>query len=1494
MGSVASAGPVDENTAKDVGVKFLNASVGVKAAAGELQLVKTYFMDRGDAAFYVYSTANSFVMVSAQDIATPILGYSNEGPFDANDIPEQMEWWLNDYAKQIQYGVEERQINFEKTAKEWELVKQTGRLSEERDDPTVVVAPLLGEIEWNQNCYYNEKCPEDETATALCGHKYAGCVACSMSQIMRKWNYPTTGNGSFSYTPYGSPTQSVNFGATTYDWANMPVALTGTSTDAQINAVATLMWHAGVAVKMLYNKNGSSAYSDEVPIALKNYFRYSNELSLETLTYKADSITLWKVKLRSSLNHGYPMYYSGVDGASGHAFVCDGYDSDNNFHINWGYSGNRNGYFAIGALNFGGGAHYNAANDAVINIHPSTDLSTVFPITVAANDGSLGTVSGGDNYTFGTTVTVTATATAAGYSFCYWSEDGVVVSTDASYSFKARYDRDLVAVFDMPYTITASANNNEYGSVTGSGEYTYAQECTLTATPTPNSNYIFLNWTNGEEIVSVNESYTFTVTGSGTYVANFGTIDGTVIGSGSSISSYYPTSTLYKNAYSEQIYTAAEVGESGIIKSVAFFNATDAARTRNMTIYMKHTDKSAFGTNTDWISISAEDQVFNGSVTFAASGWTIIDLTTFFLYDGTSNLVLAIDDNTGSTTAKTDFKVFAVGSNQTIYCRQDSDVNPSDPPTGTHANSKNQIVVKKAAATSTFSVNATVSPAEAGSISGTGDAFTFGADCTLTATPNEDYVFVDWTNAGNVVSTNAEYSFKVKSDLNLVANFLSVNDIIFTDADVKALCIDNWDLNKDGELSYSEAALVTDLGEVFRANDDITSFDELRYFTSLTTIGADAFNHCDKLASVIIPNGVMTIGDYAFYRCNKLAGIVIPDGVTSIGENAFGYCSLLSSIDFPNSVTTIGASAFMNCTGFDGILTLPNNLTSLGNGAFSGCNNIDGTVTIPDGMTAIGSNTFYNCTNISAVVIPNSVSSIAYSAFGNCTGLNNVTVNRVSPATVSSSSFNKHEGLSIKVPYGKVDTYKNNTNWSTYSDYISAIENSYLFSSSGDWADGNFTSASGTGAPNSASAIVFIDANCTIPENLGNVTIGTLVVSSGKTLTVSNGVALNVTSVDNTATASRLVLNDGAQLITPNPVAATVKKSIIAATAKEGEGWYTISSPVNAAIITDISNLITGTYDLYRYDEPTCIWENYKYSANNNFNGVLENGRGYLYRNAADLTVSYAGSVNAGNIDYAVTNNDGTLAGFNLIGNPYSHDIYKGAGTALPNSKSEDYELSTGFYTLTNEGAWTPGTDNTTAIKPGQGFLVQATTAGTITFTNTNAKNTSKANTNNIMFEVSNSQYQDVAYASFENAHGLNKIDHRNANIPMLYIEQDGRNYAIATMNDDVKSFNLGFKAKTMGEYTLRCKANGKYSYLHLIDKFTGNDVDLLIDDEYGFTALSEDNSGRFIVRLSYNDADDETFAYQNGNDIIVSGEGTLQIFDVMGRLITHNRRLHL
>ncbi|MBQ2499555.1 MAG: T9SS type A sorting domain-containing protein, partial [Bacteroidales bacterium] len=191
--------------------------------------------------------------------------------------------------------------------------------------------------------------------------------------------------------------------------------------------------------------------------------------------------------------------------------------------------------------------------------------------------------------------------------------------------------------------------------------------------------------------------------------------------------------------------------------------------------------------------------------------------------------------------------------------------------------------------------------------------------------------------------------------------------------------------------------------------------------------------------------------------------------------------------------------------------------------------------------------------------------------------------------------------------------------------------------------------------------------------------------------------------------------------------------------------------------------------------------------------------------------------------------------------------------------------------------------------------IVKVNKATTATFSKSTGSSKSRANRDYIAFTVANNQYEDVAYAMFSNGLGLDKINHRNADIPMVYIPQNGQNYAIATMDDNTQAFELNFKAMTTGQYTLSYKAEGKYSYLHVIDRLTGEDIDMLLDGEYSFIGSPRDNEARFIVKLSYNANIDEievndNFAYQNGSDIIVNGNGELQVFDVTGRMVMNTK----
>ena len=401
-------------------------------------------------------------------------------------------------------------------------------------------------------------------------------------------------------------------------------------------------------------------------------------------------------------------------------------------------------------------------------------------------------------------------------------------------------------------------------------------------------------------------------------------------------------------------------------------------------------------------------------------------------------------------------------------------------------------------------------------------------------------------------------------------------------------------------------------------------------------------------------------------------------------------------------------------------------------------------------------------------------------------------------------------------------------------------------------------------------------------------------------IVVSNGGILTL-EANNTGSASNLIIEDGGQLICANSVPATMKKNISAASdSKDVSGWNAIASAVHDSgktyeTISSGTNLTTGTYDMFYYDEESCLWMNYKDGEGNPVFDTLQQSRGYIYRNAAAMAITYAGNTNTGTINQYVLscaseNND--LKGFNLIGNPYPHKIYKGVAFATTSGTETD-TLTTGYYLLESDGSWTSKT-NAVAIDVNQAVLVKATTYAngkTLVFKDkTEAPALSKSHNDNIMFTVKNAEHSDVTYALFDKGIGLNKINHRNPDIPMLYISQDGDDFAIATMSDDTKMFSLNLKAKTMGKYTISYKADGNFSYLHLIDRLTGDDVDLLLDNEYAFMASPTDNPARFIVRLEYSENPENivnsVFAYQNGNDIIVSGEGELQIFDLMGRMV--------
>ena len=410
------ARPVNQATAKSIASKFIETS--------DLQFEISYLTNKGAAALYIFNTFDGFVIVSADDCETPIIGYSREGRFDPNNVPIQMESYLQDFVARIQYGIENHIEADEATARQWELVKSLGRLTESTSAKSV---PALLTSKWHQGCLYNSLCPE---MGGPCEHAEAGCVAVAMAQIMRYWGYPTAGWGSHSYSNDGL-TLSADFGNTTYDWEHMPDSLTENSSEAEIEAVATLLYHCGVSVEMQYGSNGSLAKTGDVLNALRRYFNYSRQIHMEKKSNYSNEE--WSSLLMNDLDLSRPIQYVGFSNA-GHSFVCDGYDSNGLFHFNWGW-GTANGFFALGNLN-PLGYDFSNNNYAVFDIIPHYDPCLVNATVYPANAG---TITGAGEYHIKDSCTVTATLNES-YEFYCWKKNGQIVSNEPSYTFIVEED----------------------------------------------------------------------------------------------------------------------------------------------------------------------------------------------------------------------------------------------------------------------------------------------------------------------------------------------------------------------------------------------------------------------------------------------------------------------------------------------------------------------------------------------------------------------------------------------------------------------------------------------------------------------------------------------------------------------------------------------------------------------------------------------------------------------------------------------------------------------------------------------------------------------------------------------------------------------------------------------------------------------------------------------------------------------------------------------
>jgi hypothetical protein len=389
--SFSFAKPVDINRSESVARNYWYDKVS-RVRSIDINQVNPHLVysdvQLGDTLFRIFNIDfNGFIIVSGNDITMPVLGFSYENEYNPENVPPSLISLFDSYRNQIRFAMNNMLEPAEEVTQEWNnysclIFKNLTTY----DTPNI---PMLM-TNWDQDYPYNELCPEDAAGPG--GFALVGCVAVSVAQVMKYYNFPATGTGTHSDNWSGYGNLSVNFGNTTYEWYDMPNKINTSN-----YAVSQLLYHVGVASNMHYGTDGSGADLGDAIDGLVDHFRYSS--SIQYIHHNNYSDSQWSAILKNEIDNARPVIYEGYDNAGGgHAWNCDGYIG-NMFHMNWGWGGTANGFFTLDHL-AAGGYYFSDGQGMVINIYPEADYPEYCSATkyITGLEGTFDDGSGPEKY----------------------------------------------------------------------------------------------------------------------------------------------------------------------------------------------------------------------------------------------------------------------------------------------------------------------------------------------------------------------------------------------------------------------------------------------------------------------------------------------------------------------------------------------------------------------------------------------------------------------------------------------------------------------------------------------------------------------------------------------------------------------------------------------------------------------------------------------------------------------------------------------------------------------------------------------------------------------------------------------------------------------------------------------------------------------------------------------------------------------------------------
>lgn len=963
-----SAEPITREQARLRALAFLQKAPGsrqLSPVVNRARLSPRHIAGKGSTAqelYYVFNRGDNqgYVIATGDDKLRPVIGYTDQGQFDYNTLPDNMRFWLQGYEAELQYLSEHP-----------ELLAQAPRYAPIHK----AIAPMVT-TRWNQTWPYNNECPQYFNL----GRSVTGCVATAMAQILYYQHAKSVTETQAEMPSYATATAHPDYGklnvegipsGSPIDWDNMLDTYSSTATAKQQLAVAQLMHYCGVSVKMDYSNSSSGAFSYMVAKAMTQYFGYGSSVKY---VYKDDAYTddEWDALLYKELAEGRPFYLSGANSSGGHAFVCDGYDDQGCYHINWGWGGSSDGYYLLTRLNPGsqgvGGSSggYSQQAEAVIGCEPENYMSRAMPISNATVkkiciekwDTDLD-----GQFSFGEAAAVTDIGTAfqgktaiTTFDELYYFTGLTWLANEAFMGCTAlkeiRLPKNLQSIGKRTFqgctrlkTVNLPEGLTYIGEAAFSGcrllpNVTLPQGITRIEDNTFNSCQAFT-----ELRLSQSISYIGTQSFQGcTKLATvyLGSVTPQTITLGQDVFDgiTLADATLYTpQGNASYLAAAPQWKDFGTIREQRTLSAgTYASLAANTPYYVYNLGMGRYLTRGEAYGTQAVVDDTDSPMRFELRRTSSMASGTYYLYsDDTGNskhILFRCDTDSkiglginacfvdGATTdqAKGYWTISPVAGSDKVYTMQ-IPVGQTGYQAGrylgvctTHASN---------AASPTYGIYSDI------------DYSQYPLNCQWMLVPYDQAQTTNYQTAvalGKLLDAGVAQKIDVAYEQAIYDNMQSTTDdllkgcrkmrtklglINFADPVVRSIVINNYDADNDGEISISEVAAVSEIKTIFYGNSKITDLADLARFTGIDELPAQSFRGCTSVLNATLPDQLKTISRQAFYGCTKLQSVTLGSRITSIGDNAFDNANAITQVRIyvPDPTTVkMGSNVFSTAT----------------------------------------------------------------------------------------------------------------------------------------------------------------------------------------------------------------------------------------------------------------------------------------------------------------------------------------------------------------------------------------------------------------------------------------------------------------------------------------------------------------------------------------------------------------------------------------------------